>query len=205
MDSRAPHTLVIACGALAKEILHVQKQQGSAFDVQCLPASYHNTPDKIVPGLKSILDARGDDYQRVLIGYGDCGTGGGLDRLLIDYPKASRLAGAHCYAFFAGLEAFDTMMEEELGSFFLTDYLVRHFDTLIFKGLLALDRFPHLRDEYFKHYTRLVYISQSPSAQLIADAEQAAKRLQLKFEHRPVGYGLMTDFLKTPSTEPAHV
>ena len=95
--------------------------------------------------------------------------------------------------------------EEELGSFFLTDYLVRHFDTLIFKGLLALDRFPHLRDEYFKHYTRLVYISQSPSAQLIADAEQAAKRLQLKFEHRPVGYGLMTDFLKTPSTEPAHV
>ena len=114
MDRRAPKTLVLACGALAKEIVHLQKQQGGVFDLQCLPASYHNEPQKIVPALRAVLDARGDDYDRVLIGYGDCGTGGGLDLMLKDYPKATRLPGAHCYAFFSGLEDFDPMMEEEL-------------------------------------------------------------------------------------------
>ena len=205
MESRVPKTLVLACGALAKEIVHLQKQSGEVFDLQCLPAAYHNTPNKIVPGLRAILDERGANYDSVLIGYGDCGTGGGLDTMLTDYPKAARLPGAHCYAFFAGLEQFDAMMEEELGSFFLTDYLVRHFDNLIFKGLLGLDRFPHLRDEYFKHYKRLVYISQVDDEDLIAKGKAAAQRLGLTFEHRRVGYGLMTEALKFSQKESVHV
>lgn len=198
MDSRAQKTLVLACGALAKEIVHLQKQQDDVFDLQCLPAIYHNHPEKIVPGLRAILDARGDDYDQILIGYGDCGTGGALDAMLKDYPKATRLPGAHCYAFFSGLDDFDAMMEEELGTFFLTDYLVRHFDTLIFKGLLGLDRYPHLRDDYFKHYKRLVYLSQLDDPELIVKGKVAADQLGLAFEHRTVGYGLLPEALSNP-------
>lgn len=193
--SSAPHScLVIACGALAKEILHVQTQLGAAFDLQCLPAGYHNTPREIVPGLKAILDERGGDYDRILIGYGDCGTGGGLDRLLENYPKASRLPGTHCYGFFAGLTDFDEMMEEELGTFFLTDYLVRHFETLIVKGM-GLDRYPNLRDDYFRHYKRLIYLAQTADAGLMAKAQEAADFLGLEFVPRFVGYGELTPAL----------
>ena len=105
----APHkTLIVACGALAKEIIALKKVfavSDDAVDLQCLPAGYHNRPDKIVPGLKRVFDTRGTHYDRLLVGYGDCGTGGGLDRFLENYPKAQRLPGAHCYAFFAGLNA----------------------------------------------------------------------------------------------------
>ncbi len=182
---------MIACGALAKEILAVKASlqlPDSTFDLQCLPAGYHNFPDQIVPGLEKILDEVGDSYDRILIGYGDCGTGGALDRMMEKYPKTTRLPGAHCYAFYAGLSEFDTMMDEELGSFFLTDYLTRHFETLIVKGL-GLDRHPDLKTTYFEHYKRLIYISQAPSAELIAQAKTAADFLGLEFEHRPVGYG----------------
>lgn len=185
------NTLVLACGALAKEVLALKTSMGLAdtvFDLQCLPAGYHNHPDKIVPALKATLDAKGSDYDHVLIGYGDCGTGGGLDRLLEDYPKAERLPGAHCYAFYAGLSEFDDMMEEELGSFFLTDYLVRHFKTLIIKGF-GMDRYPNLKEMYFEHYKRLIYMSQEPTDELIAQGREAASFLDLAFEHHHVGYG----------------
>jgi len=194
----AHKTLILACGALAKEIVRLQKIQGAEFDLQCLPAGYHNRPGKIVPELRKLLDARAENYDRVIIGYGDCGTGGGLDRLLADYPNAERLPGAHCYAFYSGLPEFDVMMEEELGSFFLTDYLVRHFETLIIKGM-GLDRYPELRDDYFKHYKRLVYISQVPTKALLDQAQAAAKRLQLAFEHRDVGYGALNSTIQTIS------
>jgi len=190
--SAARHnTLVLACGALAKDVLALKSSMGLAdgvFDLQCLPAGYHNHPEKIVPALKDTLDAKGDDYDHVLIGYGDCGTGGGLDSLLEDYPKAERLPGAHCYAFYAGLSEFDDMMEEELGSFFLTDYLVRHFKTLIIKGF-GMDRYPNLKEVYFEHYKRLIYISQEPTDDLIEEAREAADFLDLVYEHRHVGYG----------------
>lgn len=195
---KAPHkTLLIACGALAKEILAVKQTlelPENAFDLQCLPASYHNFPDKIVPGLEKIIDEIGENYDRILIGYGDCGTGGGLDRMMGKYPKTERLPGAHCYAFYSGLAAFDDMMEEELGSFFLTDYLVRHFETLIIKGF-GMDRYPNLRDMYFEHYKRLIYISQAPSDELIEKAKKAAGFLELEFEHRDVGYGLLASHM----------
>jgi len=191
-------TLVLACGALAKEILFLQSQTSAEFDLQCLPASYHNFPDKIVPGLKKELDKSYGDYDEILIGYGDCGTGGGLDRFLVDFPKARRLPGAHCYAFFAGLFEFDAMMEEELGSFFLTDYLVRHFETLIIKGF-GIDRFPNLKDMYFEHYKRLIYLVQDPAQNLSKQAREAADFLGLAYEERQVGYGMMNGAINSIS------
>ena len=198
--------LVLACGALAKEIVHLQSALGADFDLQCLPAGYHNTPQKIVPDMKAILEARGSDYDRILIGYGDCGTGGGLDRLLEDYPNAQRLPGAHCYAFFAGLPEFDAMMEEELGSFFLTDYLALHFETLIWKGM-GLDRHPELLGMYFAHYKRVVYLAQTDDAAITVKAKAAADKLGLAFEKRETGYGLLQSDITalTRKTEPAHV
>ena len=203
---QAPHkTLIIACGALAKEILAVKenlKLPDAVFDLKCLPANYHNYPDKIVPGLEKIIDESGDDFDRILIGYGDCGTGGGLDRMMEKYPKTERLPGAHCYAFYSGLTEFDDMMEEELGTFFLTDYLVRFFDTLIIKGF-GIDRFPNLKATYFEHYKRLIYISQAPTDELMAKAKEAAEFLGLEFEHRPVGYGELASYIADLNTNEA--
>ena len=207
MSEACHNTLVLACGALAKEVLALKTSMGladGAFDLQCLPASYHNHPEKIVPALKETLDDKGKNYDHVLIGYGDCGTGGGLDRLLEDYPKAERLPGAHCYAFYAGLAEFNDMMEEELGSFFLTDYLVRHFKTLIIKGF-GMDRYPNLKETYFEHYKRLIYMSQDPTDELIELARDAAEFLGLAFEHRHVGYGdLATYIAQLPEKERAY-
>jgi len=193
MDQPSSKTLILACGALAKEIVFLKDRLGRAadlYELKCLPAGYHNRPSKIVPNLKSILDKEGQAYETILIGYGDCGTGGALDRLLMGYPKATRLPGAHCYEFFAGSALFAATMEEELGSFFLTDYLVRHFDTLIIKGM-GIDRFPELQQTYFEHYKRLVYFSQIEDANLIALAEKAAERLDLDFIYRHVGFGAL--------------
>ena len=190
MAAHAHKTFVLACGALAKEIVALLKQFDFAVDLQCLPAEYHNYPEKIVPGLKAVLDVKASDYDRVLIGYGDCGTGGGLDRLLKDYPNTVRLPGNHCYAFYAGLNRFERLMEEELGTFFLTDYLARHFKTLIVKGM-GLDRYPELKETYFKHYKKLVYLSQNPNAELLTHAREAALFLGLSFEHKSVGYGAL--------------
>lgn len=188
LQNSGQKTLILACGALAKEIVTLQKQLGQAADLQCLPAELHNRPAKIVPGLKAILDSRAQDYDRVLIGYGDCGTGGGLDALLKNYPNAVRLPGAHCYAVFAGLNRFDAMMEEELGTFFLTDYIVRHFETLIIKGM-GLDRFPELKNTYFKHYKKVVFLAQTHDPDLQAQAKESALRLGLDYDYRYVGYG----------------
>ncbi len=192
MTAQSPNTLIIACGALAKETILLCRQFDKNAELQCLPAGYHNRPEKIVPGLKKLLEENAHRYDRILIGYGDCGTGGSLDRLLAHYPNAMRLPGAHCYAFYTGLRTFDDMMEEELGTFFLTDYLVRHFDTLIIKGM-GLDRFPELRDSYFEHYKKLVYIAQEKDQDLITKAKAAALKLGLSFEYKFVGYGALAN------------
>jgi len=188
MSAPTHKTLIVACGALAKEIVYVLKQLAHTADLQCLPADYHNRPEKIVPGLKTILDKQAGKYDRILIGYGDCGTGGGLDRLLENYANAVRLPGAHCYAFYTGLNRFENLMEAELGTFFLTDYLARHFKTLIVKGM-GIDQYPELKDTYFENYEKLVYLSQAPDPHLINLAREAALFLGLIFEHRQVGYG----------------
>ena len=205
MQTKRHKTLILACGALAKEIVTLKEMLGfeeGVFDLQCLPANYHNFPDKIVPALEQILDERGNRYDRILIGYGDCGTGGGLDRMLANYPKAERLSGAHCYAFYAGLEEFSAMMDEELGTFFLTDYLVRHFQTLVIKGF-GIDRYPELKDTYFANYKRLIYMSQTPTDVLLNDAQAAADYLGLDFEHRSTGYGLLKEHIARLKTHEA--
>lgn len=180
--------LVLACGALAREILAVlAANKFDHIDLQCLPASLHNRPQDIPGQVRLALrDARGR-YDRVLVGYGDCGTGGQLDAVLAE-EGATRLPGAHCYAFYSGVERFAALGDQDMRTFYLTDFLVRQFDVLVIEGL-GLDRHPELRDSYFQNYRTVVYLSQVEDPILLADARRAADRLQLDFEHRHVGYG----------------
>lgn len=184
----SPRTLVIACGALAAEIRAVIAANGlEAIDVRCVPAGYHNRPERIAPSVKRLIDRARGHYERVFVAYAECGTGGALDQLLAD-EKIERLPGAHCYQFYSGTETFMARGDADMRSFFLTDFLVRQFETLVIEGL-GLDRHPELRDAYFGHYERVVYLSQAPTPDLIQAAKVAADRLGLAFEHRPVGYG----------------
>lgn len=188
--------LVLACGALAREVLALVRANGwqRAIVLQCLPADLHNRPQQIVPRLRARLDTAlaSGRYRRVLVGYGDCGTGGLLDDLLADYRRrgcaVERLPGAHCYALFAGLPSFDRLAASEPGSFYLTDFLARHFQRLVWQGL-GLDRHPELLSVYFGHYRRLVYLAQTDDPSLNAAAEAAAERLGLRYRRLSVGYG----------------
>lgn len=194
--------LVLACGALAREIVALKKQLGladDAFELQCLPAELHNRPSEIAPRIAEVLEKRRDEFDRVLVGYGECGTGGALDKVLAEHD-ATRLPHAHCYEFFAGSTDFAAICEAEIGSFFLTDYLVRNFERLVIGGL-GLDRMPHLRDAYFGHYRDLVYLAQTDDAGLREQAEAAAGRLGLRYVYRPVGYGDLAAAIR----EAAHV
>ena len=188
-EKGAGRTLVIACGALAKEIIHLKTQLGAdRLDLHCLPAEWHNAPQHIPEGVRArIRQAKAEGYAHVFVAYGDCGTGGRLDTVLAE-EGVERLPGAHCYAFFSGVEAFETRLEEDARSYFLTDYLARHFDTLIWKGMM-LDRHPELLADYFGNYEKLVYLAQSDDPALLEKARAAADRLSLAFEHRRVGYG----------------
>jgi hypothetical protein len=187
MQDTAPSLLVLACGALAHEIVAVLRASGwTHVAVQCLPAALHNTPAEIPEKVRAALVAARGKYERVFVAYADCGTGGELDRVLRD-EGAERIPGAHCYEFLAGSRLFAELAEEEPGTFFLTDFLARHFDRLVIKGL-GLDRHPELLPLYFGNYRRLVYLSQSDSADLRGRAKEAAARLKLAFEHRHVGH-----------------
>ncbi len=211
MAQALPRTLIIACGALAKEILFLKDTlglAGASITLQCLPADYHNTPDKIIPGLEKMLAKveaeKGAGYDQIYIGYGDCGTGGQIDSF-IKSRNLERLPGAHCYAFFAGLDALDALMQEELGSFFLTDYLVQFFDTLIIKGM-GLDRYPDLKDVYFANYKRVVYLAQTDNPDLQKRAKAAADSLGLAYEYRFTGYGELAPVMqKLSRAEGSHV
>jgi len=191
-------TLVIACGALARELIAVIRLNGLIhLSVTCLPAIWHNTPDKITEGVRAKIIANREQYERILCLYGDCGTGGTLDAMLKE-EGVERIDGNHCYAFFAGLPEFDAMMEEEIGSFFLTDYLARFFDRLIIDGL-KLDIHPELRDMIFGHYKRIVYLAQTDDAELRVAAQRAADRLGLELVVRYTGYGNLIPFLNKAS------
>ncbi|MEL7215332.1 MAG: DUF1638 domain-containing protein, partial [Pseudomonadota bacterium] len=141
----------------------------------------------------AIRQGRADGFQTILIGYADCGTGGLLDEVCED-EGVERIQGPHCYAFFDGLEAFAARAEEEMGAFFLTDFLARQFDAFVTKPL-GLDRHPELRDMYFAHYDRLVYLAQTHDPDLDAKARAGAAALGLRFERRFTGYGLLEDFI----------
>lgn len=185
----APGVLVIGCGALARELLEVvRRNRLPGVRVECLPAILHNRPEKIPEAVRARIEAAGD-HERVFVAYGDCGTGGRLDEVLEQYG-VERLPGAHCYQFYAGQERFQAMQEEELGTLYLTDYLARHFDRLIWQGL-GLDRHPELASDYFGNYTRVVYLAQTDDPALTERAEAAARRLGLSFEKSLVGLGDM--------------
>ena len=179
-------TLVVACGALARELLQVVEANGlSHIDVECLPASFHNTPEVIPDAVAARVRVATDRYQRIFVGYADCGTGGRLDAVCKELG-VDRLPGDHCYEFLAGSNAFADLHAEELGTFFLTDYLVKHFDRLVVKAFW-LDTHPELIHEVFGNYRRLVYLSQIDDPDLLDRARVAADRLGLSFEHRPTG------------------
>lgn len=188
--------LLIACGALAREIVDViQHNKWRAFDIQCLPAKWHNTPQFIVPGVREKIRAAKGRYDNIYVLYGDCGTGGLLDAMLKE-EGIERIDGPHCYAFYSGNAAFAKTAEDEFTAFYLTDYLARHFDKLIWEGL-GLDRHPELLIDYFQHYTKIVYLAQTPDADLQRKAEAAASKLGLTYEYRFTGYGeLETEIAK---------
>jgi len=190
-------TLLIACGALAREVKHlIDANDWNGFELTCLPAELHNRPERIPDALRGkIRDARDTGrYRNILALYGDCGSGGQLDAMLAE-EGVERIPGAHCYEFFAGSEAFETLVDEEIGSFYLTDYLVRFFDRLIIKGL-GLDRHPELLDAYFGNYKRIVYLAQTNDPELEKMAGAAADKLGLALVVRKVGYGELADFMK---------
>ncbi|MBV1703760.1 MAG: DUF1638 domain-containing protein [Hyphomicrobiales bacterium] len=197
-------TLAIACGATARELLAVLDANGLGHvDVTCLPAHWHNRPEKIAPGVRAKIRAgRRRGYGDIVCLYGDCGSGGALDAVLAQ-EGVERIEGAHCYAFYAGVDAFEAMHEEEPGTFYLTDYLVRHFERLVVKGL-GLDRHPELRDDYFRHYARVVYLAQAPDDGLRAKAAACAARLGLPLECRATGYGLLGAFFGDRKGKPDH-
>jgi len=171
----------------------VQLNGWQHVDVRCLPAALHNTPRRIAAAVEAVLEELAPRYDRVFVAYADCGTAGELDRVLERYG-AERLPGAHCYATFAGLAEWDALQDEEPGTFYLTDFLARHFESLVARAL-GLDRCPELASEIFGNYRRLVYLSQTDDPALLESALAAAERLGLEFEHRPTGYGGLTSSL----------
>ena len=187
-------TLLIACGALAREIMALVEANGWRHLVlECLPAGLHNRPEKIPDAVRAKIAESRAHYERILVAYADCGTGGLLDRVLAE-EGVERIGGPHCYSFYASAGIFEAMHEHEPGSFYLTDYLARHFDTLIVKGL-GLDRHPQLLTEYFGNYRRLVYLAQTKDEGLQETAKQAAEKLGLAYEYRYTGYGELADFI----------
>jgi hypothetical protein len=178
--------LVIACGALAREIRELQRVNGwQHVALDCLPAKLHNTPDEIPAALNRKLEEAKGRYDQIFVAYGDCGTGGRLDVVLKEHG-VERLPGAHCYEIFAGSPRFTEFAEAEMGTFYLTDFLVRHFDRLVFHGL-GLDRNPQLLPMYFGNYRKLMYLAQVKSAELEAKALECALRLGLDYDYHYTG------------------
>lgn len=188
MTASAPGALIIACGALAQEIAALRRINGwEALDIQCLPPELHNEP-RLIPGrVRDAIRAARGRYSKIFIAYADCGTGGLLDAVLKE-EGVERLPGAHCYEFFATAQRFSELAEQEPGTFYLTDFLVRHFERLVAQTL-GIDRHPELIAEYFRNYRRVVYLIQDQAQSDVAKAAQIAQRLGLEFETRNTGYG----------------
>ncbi|HEY3787014.1 MAG TPA: DUF1638 domain-containing protein [Steroidobacteraceae bacterium] len=187
MDTRRG-TLIIACGALAHEISALQRASGwSALAVQCLPPELHNRPERIAAAVQAQIRANREHYRSIFVAYADCGTGGMLDKVLRE-ECVERLPGAHCYEFFAGPQLFAQLADAEPGTFYLTDFLLRHFERLVIRGL-GIDRHPSLQQEYFRNYRKLIYLAQTHSEHAREEASRVAHRLGLAFEYRFTGYG----------------
>jgi hypothetical protein len=189
-DGLAPtgegRVLLLACGALAHEIIALKKTHGwDHLDLQCLPAIFHNHPEKITPAIADAVTKYRADYASIFVVYADCGTGGQLFEKCNELG-VSMVEGPHCYSFFETNAAFEA--RDEMTAFYLTDFLVRQFDAFVWEPL-GLDRHPALRDMYFGNYTKLVYQAQTDNADLQAKAASCATRLGLDYEYRFTGYG----------------
>ena len=188
--------LVIACGALAREILAViDANRWSHIELTCLPAILHIHPEKICGAVEAAVEKHRPSYDQIFIAYADCGTGGQLFDLCKKLG-VEMIEGPHCYSFFEGNDGFLTRAEDEIDAFYLTDFLVRQFDAFVWKPL-GLDRHPELRDMYFGNYKKLVYQAQINDPALAEKAEECAKKLGLEYEHRATGYGDLESTLKT--------
>ncbi|TIN30023.1 MAG: DUF1638 domain-containing protein [Mesorhizobium sp.] len=184
--------LVIACGMIAREVLAVKEQLGlDHLDLTCLPAEFHFYPDRIAPAMdKAIEKAKAEGYINIFVGYADCGTGGLLDRIC-EKHGVERMAGPHCFAFYQGMEAYAKIADDDMMSFYMTDFLCRQFDAFFMKPL-GLDKHPELIKDYFGNYEKLIYLAQTNDPELDNVAEKAAKMLGLVYERRATGYGDLT-------------
>lgn len=180
--------LLIACGALAHEILALKRLNGwDHLDLQCLPANLHLWPDRIPSAVEAAVVAGRKDHDEVFVVYADCGTGGMLQAKCAELG-VEMVEGPHCYSFFEGNAAFAAKAEEEFTAFYLTDFLVRQFDAFVWRPM-GLDRHPELRDMYFGNYTKLIYQAQTEDPALDEKAKLCADRLGLAYERRKTGYG----------------
>ena len=192
----ASGALVIACGALAREIAALRRANDwSVLDVRCLPAELHNRPERIPEAVRAAIHRYRHHYQALFVAYGDCGTGGRLDQVLQE-EGVERIVGAHCYEFFASPSVFAALSEREPGTFYLTDFLLRNFDKLVTRGL-GIDRHPELAACYFGNYKRLVYLAQNEDPSQIAQAQAIAAAMSLQFDYRYTGYGVLAEHLAT--------
>ncbi|MFN7223981.1 MAG: DUF1638 domain-containing protein [Paracoccaceae bacterium] len=180
--------LLIACGALAHEILALKQINGwNHLDLQCLPANLHLWPDRIPAAVEQAVTLHRNRYDEVFVVYADCGTGGLLQAKCAELG-VGMVEGPHCYSFFQGNANFAAKTDTEFTAFYLTDFLVRQFDAFVWRPM-GLDRHPELRDMYFGNYTKLVYQAQTNDPALDAKAEHCARRLNLAYERRFTGYG----------------
>ncbi|TGP50298.1 DUF1638 domain-containing protein [bacterium M00.F.Ca.ET.159.01.1.1] len=187
--------LVIACGMIAREVLAVKQQlKLDHLELTCLPAEFHFYPHRIAPAMdKAIEKAKAEGYGRIFVGYADCGTGGLLDRV-IEKHGVERMAGPHCFAFYQGMDAYAKIAEDDMMSFYMTDFLCRQFEAFFIKPL-GLDRHPELIKDYFGNYEKLIYLAQTDDPELDKVAEKAAAMLGLAYERRATGYGDLTSEL----------
>jgi hypothetical protein len=191
--------LIIACGALAHEIIALKRANAwEQVDVRCLPAELHNRPERIPAAVRALIRSSRGQYRSIFVAYADCGTGGLLDAVLAE-EGVERIPGAHCYEFFATSAVFTALAEAEIGTFYLTDFLLRHFERLVIQGL-GLDKHPELFATYFGNYRKLVYLAQRPSADAIRDARAISVRMGLSFESRATGYGTLETALTSAVT-----
>jgi hypothetical protein len=190
MAQEAHGVLIIACGALAHDIAALRRaNQWLQMDVTCLPPELHNRPDRIPAAVRERIHAARGRYHSIFVAYGDCGTGGALDRVL-EQEGIERIPGAHCYEFLATAAVFERLAEAEIGTFYLTDFLLRHFERLVMRGL-GLDRHPELLPTYFGNYRKLVYLSQSHAPGAEDRARAIAARLGLNYEWCWTGRGAL--------------
>jgi len=184
---------IIACGAIVRELIAIANRRGWDYELTAVPAQLHNRPERIAPAVAKKLDAWAGRFDRILIGYADCGTVGALDALLARYPHATRIPGPHCYEFYGG-ELFEQQSERQPGTFYLTDFLAHHYEGLVIESL-GLDRYPELRDTFFGNYEELLYLRQLPDHDESERAREAAKRLGLSYKEVDSGLEILEERL----------